>query len=136
MSSDKQAHLFKELVAIVEKLRSEDGCPWDREQSLEDWISYLLEEAEELAEAAEKKKAQDLKEELGDVLYLVVMIAQVARERKMFSLEEVIEGAVKKMKRRHPHVFGDATAKNASDALKLFYEAKENEKKLKNEQTI
>src|SRR5690606_2151642 len=101
---------FADLVAIMERLRAPGGCPWDREQTHESVLPYLVEEAYEFIEAAENKDAAHMREELGDVLLQVVFHAQVAKEGGTFDIEGVIGDIAAKLVRRHPHVFTDAAA--------------------------
>ncbi|KHC92713.1 MULTISPECIES: nucleoside triphosphate pyrophosphohydrolase [unclassified Thermotoga] len=100
--------LFEELVSIMEKLRSAEGCEWDRKQTHESLKPYLIEECYELIEAIDEKNDDMMKEELGDVLLQVVFHAQIARERGAFTIEDVIRTLNEKLIRRHPHVFGDS----------------------------
>ncbi|AAD35994.1 pyrophosphatase [Thermotoga maritima MSB8] len=100
--------LFEELVSIMEKLRSPEGCEWDRKQTHESLKPYLIEECYELIEAIDEKNDDMMKEELGDVLLQVVFHAQIARERGAFTIEDVIRTLNEKLIRRHPHVFGDS----------------------------
>lgn len=95
------------LKEIMARLRSEGGCPWDREQTFETLRPFVIEEAYEVADAIERRNWQDLKEELGDLLFLIVFLARVAEEKGLFDLEGVMEGVAQKIIRRHPHVFGE-----------------------------
>jgi len=122
---------FEKLVQIAEKLRAPGGCPWDREQTFVSMKKCVLEEAQEVAEAIEKEDMENLKEELGDLLFTIVFISDIAREKGLFDLRDSIEGIKEKLIRRHPHVFGDRKAKNAQEAYDLFYEAKRKEKENK-----
>ncbi|MBR3606339.1 MAG: MazG family protein [Lachnospiraceae bacterium] len=103
---------FKDLIEIVETLRGENGCPWDKKQTHDSLRPYIMEEAAELVSSIRiynrTGNAENLKEELGDILLQVVMHAQIAGEEGLFTLEEVIDGISAKMVRRHPHVFGRA----------------------------
>jgi MazG family protein len=111
------------LQAIMAALRTPvTGCPWDLEQSFETIAPYTIEEAYEVADAIASGSREHLKEELGDLLLQPVYHAQMAAEEGAFTLEDVIEGVVAKMIRRHPHVFGDETAK-AAGVAKGFWEA-------------
>ena len=120
---------FEKLVEIVEKLRSEDGCPWDREQTIASLKEDVLDEARELREAIENEDYENIKEEIGDLVMGLVLMTQVAKEEGRFDFEDVFKEINDKMVRRHPHVFGDKKAKSADDAMKSFLEAKANEKK-------
>jgi ATP diphosphatase len=105
------------LIEIMAALRNPDGgCPWDVEQSFETIAPYTIEEAYEVADAIERRDADDLREELGDLLLQVVYHARLAEERGLFRFEDVVEGITQKMIRRHPHVFGDETARSARSA--------------------
>jgi ATP diphosphatase len=98
-----------DLVEIMKRLRSPDGgCPWDVEQDFGSIAAYTIEEAYEVADAIERGNLDDLKDELGDLLFQVVFHAQMANEQKAFAFDDVVESICEKMVRRHPHVFGDA----------------------------
>ena len=120
---------FAKLCDIVAKLRAPDGCPWDREQTNESLVPALIEEAYETAEAARAQDNAHFREELGDLLLLVVMHAQIARETDRFGIEEVIEHVSGKLIRRHPHVFGTSEARDTSAVLKQWEAIKREEKK-------
>jgi tetrapyrrole methylase family protein/MazG family protein/ATP diphosphatase len=98
------------------------GCPWDLEQSFDSIAPYTLEEAYEVADAIERNDLPGLKYELGDLLLQVVYHAQIASEQQAFVFEDVVEAICRKMIRRHPHVFGDASARTAT-AAKSFWES-------------
>ncbi len=120
---------FAKLCDIVGKLRSPGGCPWDREQTNESLLPALIEEAYETAEAARAQDDAHFREELGDLLLLVVMHAQIARETDRFDIEEVIGQVSDKLIRRHPHVFGTSEASDAGAVLKQWEAIKREEKK-------
>jgi MazG family protein len=119
---------FAKLCDIVAKLRAPDGCPWDREQTNESLVPALIEEAYETAEAARSQDDTHFREELGDLLLLVVMHAQIARETGRFGIEEVIAQVSDKLIRRHPHVFGSSEARDAGAVLKQWEAIKREEK--------
>src|SRR6476660_5561803 len=119
---------FAKLCGIVAKLRAPDGCPWDREQTNQSLLPALIEEAYEAAEAARAQDDAHFREELGDLLLLVVMHAQIARETGRFDIEEVIEQVSDKLIRRHPHVFGTSEARDASAVVKQWEAIKREEK--------
>jgi len=108
-------HKFENLVKIMSRLRSQDGCPWDIEQTHKSLRPYLLEETYEVLEAIDNNDSDLLKEELGDLLLQVVFHAQMAADDGEFSIDEVIDGITEKLIRRHPHVFGDAIIKTAKE---------------------
>ncbi len=89
----------------METLRSDEGCPWDRKQKISAFKTFMLEEVYEIIEAIEKEDLPDLKEELGDLLFHIVFIAQICKERNAFDIKDVIENVYHKMYHRHPHVF-------------------------------
>jgi len=95
------------FMNIVNQLRSEKGCPWDRKQSPLSLKRYILEETHELLAAIDADDHQHVKEELGDLLYLIILLAQIHSEKQFFNMSEVIEAISDKMVRRHPHVFQD-----------------------------
>ena len=97
---------FDQLVQVMARLRGEGGCPWDRQQTRESLTPFLIEEAHEVLEAIEKACPDQLKEELGDLLFQVIFHARIAEEAGEFGINDVVEATVEKMTRRHPHVFG------------------------------
>lgn len=117
-----------ELVSILEQLRAPGGCAWDREQTHESLVQYLIEETWELVDAIETGNRDDLIEELGDVLYQVVFHADIAAEAGQFTLEDVAAHMTAKMIGRHPHVFGDAVAETADDVMAVWDDLKKTEK--------
>src|SRR3989338_6269405 len=100
---------FDQVVEIMSRLRGEGGCPWDRKQTRESLKPYLIEEAYEVLETIEAQDDPRLKEELGDVLLQILFHAEIGRERRTFTLEDVLETLADKLVRRHPHVFGETT---------------------------
>ena len=120
---------FVRLRETVARLRAPDGCPWDREQTNESLVPKLLEEAYEVAAAIREHDDENLREELGDVMLLILMHAQIASERGSFKLEEALEGITAKLIRRHPHVFGDSKAHDPEAVVKLWDSVKRSEKK-------
>ena len=120
---------FVKLCEIVAKLRAPDGCPWDREQTNQSLLPALIEEAYETAEAARAQDDAHFREELGDLLLLVVMHAQIASENGRFDIGDVIDEVSDKLIRRHPHVFGTSEARDAGAVLKQWEAIKREEKK-------
>jgi MazG family protein len=123
---------FNDLVALMDRLRSPDGCPWDREQTYATLAPMLLEEAYEafdaLEEAREGRPAA-LREELGDLLFQITFFARVASERGEFSIDDVIEEVHAKMVRRHPHVFSNTKAGDSAEVLRNWEAIKAEEKR-------
>jgi len=120
---------FDRLVKMMSVLRGEDGCPWDKVQTLASLQPFLLEETCELIDAMEERDAEKIREEIGDLLFEVVFIAQVCREQYGFDMHDVVDAIYEKMTRRHPHIFGDAKAHKPSEVLKQWHEIKAEEKK-------
>ena len=124
---------FEEFEHIIAKLRTPDGCPWDREQTHASLKKPCIEEAAEVVCGInileQTGDPGNLKEELGDLLLQVVMHARIAEEEGYFTMDDVIQGIIDKMVRRHPHVFGDAVADDSGAVLKKWDEIKKQEKK-------
>src|SRR5947207_8748561 len=120
---------FGKLCEIVAKLRGPGGCPWDREQTHESLLPATIEEAYEVAEAARAKNDAHFREELGDLLLLVVMHAEIANEAGRFKIDNVLEEISEKLIRRHPHVFGESDARDSGAVLKQWEAIKREEKK-------
>ncbi|MGD9854719.1 MAG: nucleoside triphosphate pyrophosphohydrolase [Planctomycetaceae bacterium] len=125
---ESTAASFVRLVEVIARLRSPDGCPWDREQTLASIKPHTLEETYELLEAIDSDDNDAIAEELGDVLLQVVLDAQIAADEGRFNLIEVVDRITEKMIRRHPHVFGDADAQTPGDVRKHWELAKRQEK--------
>src|SRR5689334_10141546 len=121
---------LEKLADIMYTLRSEEGCPWDRAQSLKDLRQYVLEEAYEVLQALDQNQTVALKEELGDLMFQVVFLSQMMQEKDEFNLRDVIEHVTHKMLTRHPHVFGDKDAGSPEQAL-ANWEAMKDETKAK-----
>ena len=113
---------------MVKILRSEQGCSWDRKQTFESLKPCILDEAREVAEAVDKQDMDNLCEELGDVLFNVLIYSQIAEEKGCFELKDVVDGVCEKMIRRHPHVFGEQKRLSAEESLDLWNTIKKQEK--------
>ena len=123
---------FNDLVDLMDRLRSPGGCPWDREQTYATLAPMLLEEAYEAFDALEEARQgrpNDLREELGDLLFQITFFARVAKERGEFTIDDVIDQVHAKMVRRHPHVFGDTTAGDSNEVLRNWEAIKAEEKR-------
>ena len=116
------------LIDITKKLRSEDGCPWDKKLTLKDLKSYILEEAYEIIDALEKNDKDNIKEEAGDLLLQIIFISNICEENKDFNFSDVILQLSDKLIRRHPHVFGNKIADTAEDAKEIWDYQKKSEK--------
>jgi tetrapyrrole methylase family protein/MazG family protein len=126
--TEQEAAGWLELTGIMRRLRGENGCPWDKEQTHESLKRYLLEESYETLDAIDAADDAALCDELGDVLLQVVFHAQIAAEQGRFSIEDVLAAVNGKMKRRHPHVFGEASAANSAAVLTQWEAIKAGEK--------
>jgi MazG family protein len=116
------------LVGLMQRLLGPDGCPWDREQTLETLIPYLVEETYEVIDALHGGTVEDHREELGDLLLQVVFQAELRHAEGAFGIDDVARGIVAKLVRRHPHVFGEVKAQNAEEALASWARLKAAEK--------
>lgn len=125
-------YTFDDFQKIIQKLRSENGCPWDREQTHESLRPCMIEEAYELISSIriyqETGSPENLREELGDVLLQVAMHSEIAEEEGLFTMEDVIQEVAEKMIRRHPHVFGQMQVENSNEVLRNWEEIKRGEK--------
>ena len=121
---------LRELVQVMDRLRSPGGCPWDARQTHQSLVEYLVEEAYETVEAIEAGDRDDLREELGDLLLQVVFHARIAQEDPddPWDIDDVADGIVRKLIRRHPHVFADASADTAEEVEARWHELKAAEK--------
>ena len=122
---------FEDLVELSKFLRSPEGCPWDREQTLNTLRTFILEEAHEVIQAIEMNDIEELKEELGDLLYEILFASQICNEEGKFTVEDVVNQLYYKLVRRHPHVFGEEKAKDAEEAVKRWHGEKLKEKSRK-----
>lgn len=119
---------FQRLVEIMARLRSPQGCPWDREQTFDTIKPYLLEETYEVLEAVDQRDWRAMAEELGDLLLEAVFFAQMAREEGRFSIEDSLDAINAKLIRRHPHVFGDGSARTPGEVKRRWDQIKAEEK--------
>src|SRR5205823_3333793 len=125
---DPEREAFARLLAVCRRLRGPDGCPWDREQTLESMTPYLTEEAAESVEAIGNADADHAAEELGDLAFLVIFCLELARERWGVGVAEAFDRAAEKLIRRHPHVYGDARVSDGESAYRQWQEIKRAEK--------
>ena len=130
---ESEKHDIKELIEIVNILRSPDGCEWDRAQDFNSMKKCLKDETQEVLDAIDKKDYENLKEELGDVLLQVVMNSQIAKEQGLFDFNDVVQTLCEKLIRRHPHVFGDVKKPTTpEESLAIWKSVKEIERARKN----
>jgi MazG family protein len=133
MDSDRLTKAIVSLANLVFRLRGPGGCPWDAEQTDSSVRMYLIEEAYEVLDAIERSSPRDVCQELGDLLFHIVFLAQLAEERKEFDFVEVVESIKEKMIHRHPHVFGNTKVKSAKDVAQNWAKIKRQEKGVLNE---
>lgn len=120
---------FIELKRVFKALHGPKGCLWDKKQTHRSILKDLKEEVEEFVAAVKKNHTREMQEELGDLLLHVMFHSQIASKKKKFDIEDVIDGLVKKLKRRHPHVFGSAKVKSADEIIANWHKIKRLEKK-------
>ncbi len=127
---------FDDLVTLMARLRAPGGCPWDREQKLEDLKPFIIEEAYEVVEAIDRNDRGALKEEVGDLLLEACFVAQIAREEGAFDIYDSVTHVHDKLVRRHPHVFGEDTAESADAVLTNWEKLKNEERTAQNESLL
>ncbi len=124
------------LEKTVKALRAPSGCPWDRKQTTTSMVKYLKAEFQEVLEAIAANDTENLCEELGDLLYIIVMISEINDQQQLFTFQDVINGINEKLIRRHPHVFGDAIVENEEELRKQWNRIKAEEKAGKIQQKL
>ena len=123
---------IQQLIEIMRALRDpKSGCPWDLKQDFQSLIPYTIEEAYEVADAIERSNLDDIKSELGDLLFQIVFYSQLANEQQSFDFNDVAQSISDKLTRRHPHVFADVKIKNAEEQTKEWERLKQQERKIK-----
>ena len=127
-SIDNAQKELQELIALIKKLRAPDGCPWDRKQTKQDIGKYLLDESYEVLDALAENNPQHIQEELGDLLFQILFIAEIASQSGEFSLADVMTAIKEKMIRRHPHVFGDVKVNSVREVKENWQEIKKTER--------
>ena len=129
---DNNLHSLNNLLETITTLRSENGCPWDQKQTPQSLKKYLHEEVDELIEAINNDDHENISEEIGDVLYVIAMIAEYYRERDAFSFGDCIATIDRKLIRRHPHVFENVTSLSEDELRAQWEKIKKGEKKRNN----
>ncbi|MCK5192160.1 MAG: nucleoside triphosphate pyrophosphohydrolase [Desulfobulbaceae bacterium] len=129
MNTDSAPQKFKELLKIVSKLRSPDGCPWDKKQTPQSMKPYLLEESHELAEAIDSNIPEHIKEELGDLFFQLSLIGLIYEEQDKFTVSDALQAISEKMIRRHPHVFENKSFSSPEELKQNWMKIKSEEKK-------
>jgi MazG family protein len=133
---DETAAAFERLMALIRTLRSENGCPWDRKQTPQTMHPYILEEYHEMVEAIGRGVMSDIVDELGDLIFLAVFVAYLFEQQGETSLREILDSAVRKMERRHPHVFGDVRVKDAGEVVDNWSKIKASEENIRDRESI
>jgi len=128
MPKQEKTDEFLRLVGIIEQLREENGCPWDRKQTAASLKKYLLEETGELAEAIDLDSADRIREETGDLFYILILLILIHEDRGLFTLKDVLTGIAEKMIRRHPHVFAGKKTGSESELRQQWQDIKSIEK--------
>ena len=124
-------NIFFSLCNTISQLRSRNGCPWDQKQTIESLRKYMKEESEELIEAMGENDPSHLCEEIGDVLFHLILLSEISKESGHFTIDDVVKGINDKMIRRHPHVFADTPIGDEADLKKQWEKIKLLEKKKK-----
>jgi len=134
--TDNAANEFRKLVDVVAKLRGDDGCPWDKQQTHESLRKFVIEETYEVVEAVDRGEDSKLKEELGDLLLQTLLHARIAEERGAFDAADVCRAIREKLLRRHPHVFGDVKVAGVDEVLHNWEEIKAGEPGYEDRQSV
>ncbi len=130
-TQDPRLTALGHLLKIIDRLRAEDGCPWDKEQTFQSMTGPILEEAHEVIEALEHKGSAEIQEEVGDLMMNLFLVARIAEDEGSFDMEGVGRGICQKLIRRHPHVFGKEKAKTGQEALLRWEKVKQEERAAK-----
>jgi uncharacterized protein YabN with tetrapyrrole methylase and pyrophosphatase domain len=122
--------MIEKLLKLAKILRDpETGCPWDKKQTFDTYKKCLVDEAQEVVQAIDNNDMLNLQEELGDTLFNLIFIVNLAEEKNLFTMQDVIDGIYNKMIQRHPHIFGDKKATTPEEAYQIFQEAKQASRK-------
>ena len=127
---------IESIIELIETLRGKNGCPWDRKQTPQNILAYLLEETYELMDAVESDDPAEVCGELGDVLFHIFFLISLFNEKGYFGIKDVVDRNVEKMMRRHPHVFGNDTIGSVDDVKKRWYQIKMEEKNVSSAASI
>jgi len=126
--SEQRGQTYPSLVALMQRLLAESGCPWDREQDMKSLRRYVLEEACEVIDAIDEADPQHIAEELGDLALQVVFLGELGRKEGSFGPDDVLRGIIEKLVRRHPHVFGESEVSGSAEVLRNWEAIKAEEK--------
>lgn len=128
MTLQERDERFSRLVAIIRQLRSKEGCPWDMKQTAASLKKYLIEESGELAEAIDLDIADHIREETGDLFYILILLTLIHEDKGLFTLDQVLDGISEKMIRRHPHVFAGRETGSEDELRRQWEDIKSLEK--------
>jgi len=135
-TSSEIANTFGRLVELIRTLRSENGCPWDREQTPQSFHPYILEEYHEMVQALNHGAADEIADEMGDLIFLVIFVAYMFEQEGITTLKHIVEGVIEKMTRRHPHVFGGVSVANAQDVIDNWRRIKDSEENISSRESL
>ena len=135
-NADDPGKSFLRMLDLIRQLRSENGCPWDRKQTLHSFHPYILEEYHELVQAILENDTEAMVDEAGDLIFLVAFICYMLEQGGSTSVSKVLEGNISKMTLRHPHVFGDVEVRNAQDVIDNWAIIKASEERIKDRQSV
>ena len=135
MNQETAGEKFQQLVAIMARLRAPGGCPWDRQQTFDSIKPFTLEETYEVLDAIDHRDWGELTQELGDLILQAVFYAQMASEQQLFRIEDALDAINQKLVRRHPHVFGEESARSADEVLSIWGRVKDAEPKAERKRT-
>ena len=127
----RTAQAFDRLLQLIRTLRSENGCPWDKKQTPRSFHPYILEEYHEMVQALNQGNRDEIVDEAGDLIFLVVFVAYMFEQEGLTTLADIVEASVDKMMRRHPHVFGDASAETPEDVINNWRAIKASEENIR-----
>ncbi len=127
---------FERLVTVIRTLRSENGCPWDLKQTPTTFHPYILEEYHEMVQALNQGDQEGIVDEAGDLIFLVIFVAYMLEQQGLATLSDIVDGAVEKMVRRHPHVFGQASAHSPEDVVRNWRAIKASEQNIRDRESL
>src|SRR5208283_2144332 len=135
-NSAEASESFSKLLNLIKTLRSENGCPWDKKQTPKTMHPYILEEYHELVQAINDGSKDEIADEFGDLIFLVVFVAYMFEQSGVTTLTEILEGVITKMVRRHPHVFGEVDVNDAQDVIDNWAKIKASEENIQRRESI
>lgn len=134
--SDHTVDAFGRLIELIRTLRSDNGCPWDRKQTPRSFHPYILEEYHEMVHAINEGNDREISDEAGDLIFLVIFVAYMFEQQGLTTLVDIVDGVIEKMTRRHPHVFGDATARDSGEVIDNWRKIKAAEQNISQRESL